>query len=320
MQSNVRNTPTPDGGRARRSRITERFYLVMALFVAVGALMWAVPYCSHPEGVTEASAARKPQRLAENTANALAIIAATTYKAGTPAPEPLDTKPDEGIARLHINPLGGPLGKVLRDSNYLHYGVAQLSGIEPINSDYQAWRIRRPLLRMTSCKEFFVAPMTHSYPFLVPEAADLLREIGSRFNDSLQARGGGDYRLKVTSMLRSSRTIRRLRRVNHASVDSSAHQFGTTFDISYTRFMLNRPGGVYRSQEDLKNLLAEVILQMRAEDRLYVIYESHSGCFHITNRLPGHPRIEKPAYLVEQDRQRAARRSRQAVRHRRHRR
>ena len=65
------------------------------------------------------------------------------------------------------------------------------------------------------------------------------------------------------------------------------HRFGTTFDISYTRFMLNRLGGTYRTQEDLKNLLAEVLFAMRNEGKIYVKYERSTGCFHITARRNG---------------------------------
>lgn len=221
--------------------------------------------------------------LEETTANALAVLEDTVNPMDTPAPVPFDSMPDGDCVRMRIAPIGN-LRHALLDSNYHHYETGRELGIDPITSDGKAWRTKKPLLRMTSCREFFVAPMTHSYPYLIPEASQLLHEIGAAFNDSLQARGGGNYRLKVTSMLRTSRTVKRLRRINRASVDSSSHQFGTTFDISYTRFMLTRTGGVHRSQEDLKNLLAEVIIDFRNRDRLYAIYEHKSGCIHITVR------------------------------------
>jgi hypothetical protein len=140
------------------------------------------------------------------------------------------------------------------------------------------------VVKIKSCPEYYVADLTHSLPYLIPEAANLLSEIGHRFNDTLKARGGGYYRLKVTSLLRTNASVRRLRRVNRCAVDSSAHRFGTTFDISYTRFMLDKRGGVNRRQEDLKNMLAEVIYAVREEGKCYVKYERKSGCFHITTR------------------------------------
>ena len=38
------------------------------------------------------------------------------------------------------------------------------------------------------------------------------------------------------------------------------------------------------SLEDLKNILAEVVLQFRKQGRCYAIFERKSGCLHITVR------------------------------------
>jgi hypothetical protein len=195
-----------------------------------------------------------------------------------------DSMPDNDCQKMKINGLGGPLAKVFNDSNYLHYAIAQKLGIDPIDRDFDAWNLKRPIVKIKSCPEYYVANLTHSLPYLIPEAATLLNEIGHRFNDTLKARGGGNYRLKVTSLLRTNASVRKLRRVNRCAVDSSAHRFGTTFDISYTRFMLTKKGGVNRRQEDLKNMLAEVIYAVREEGKCYVKYERKSGCFHITTR------------------------------------
>lgn len=195
----------------------------------------------------------------------------------------LDTMPDDNCVKLHINPLGGTLGRVFNDSNYVHLDEAKRLGIEPINQLSDAWRLRRPVVHIRNCREYVVDSLTHSLPYLVPEAAELLRTIGQRFNDSLAARGGGAYRLKVTSVLRTTHSIRRLRRSNVNAVEASAHQFGTTFDISYVKFICDS-SGINRTQEDLKNLLGEVLKAMRDEGSCYVKYERKQGCFHITAR------------------------------------
>ncbi len=57
-----------------------------------------------------------------------------------------------------------------------------------------------------------VDELTHSHhPYLVSEAASLLHDVGRRFNDSLMARGGGNYRIKVTSALRTLESVNRLK-------------------------------------------------------------------------------------------------------------
>lgn len=189
--------------------------------------------------------------------------------------------PDNDIQKLSVNPPAGRLREIFRDSNYIHYAAGKQLGINPIIDLNDIWDIKRDLIKINSCADFYVDTLHHSYPYLVPEAANLLHEIGRSFNDSLKARGGGRYRIKVTSMLRTDRSISRLRRVNRAAVDSSAHRFGTTFDICFSFFIWDGPD-VNRSQEDLKNLLAEILWKLRQQQRCFIIYESRRSCFHIT--------------------------------------
>ena len=203
----------------------------------------------------------------------------------------LDSAPDEGCRRMKVKDIG-PHGRVFNDSNYLHLNEAREIGIDIINSDDDIWQMRHPLVGIRSCREYYIAELSHSYPYLVREAADLLHDIGARFNDSLAARGGGNYRIKVTSVLRTPLTVKRLRRINRNAVDSSAHQFGTTFDISYSKFICDSLG-VNRTFEDLKNLLGEIVDDLRREGRCYVKREHRQSCFHITARARREPLSDK---------------------------
>lgn len=196
----------------------------------------------------------------------------------------LDTMPEDNMVKLHVRPIGGALGKVFNDSNGLHIQAALQIGIEPINSPADAWYVKRPLVRIRSNSRYVVGQLSHSLPYLVPEAANLLDDIGARFADSLQSRGGGDYRIKVTSVLRTPATVKRLRRINRNASARSAHQYGTTFDISYVNFACGASTGRNRTQADLKNLLGEILNDLRNEQRCYVKYERRQGCFHITVR------------------------------------
>lgn len=196
----------------------------------------------------------------------------------------LDSMPDGGCVKMKINSIGGTLGRVFNDSNYLHVNEARRIGLRPIEGLRDVWHLRRPVRRIVSCREYVVDTLTHSHPYLVPEAAQLLSDIGARFNDSLQARGGGAYRLKVTSILRTKHGVQSLRRRNGNAIEESAHRFGTTFDISYAKFICDSATTVNRTQEDLKNLLGEVLFAMRNEKRCFVKYERKQACFHITTR------------------------------------
>ena len=95
------------------------------------------------------------------------------------------------------------------------------------------------------------------------------------------ARGGGNYRIKVTSALRTLESVNRLKKRNIKSLNRSAHLFGTTFDVSYVKFPCDSIT-VARTDGDLKNLLAEILLDLRSEGRCLVKYERKQGCFHIT--------------------------------------
>lgn len=216
------------------------------------------------------------------------------FAGGAPAPEVAEiiSRPpavEKGLAEMpggcvpiRTYPVGD-YAKVFNDSNYVHWAEASKIGIEPLSDTHSFWHIRRPLVRIASCSNYYVDSLTHSRPYLVPEAAAMVDEVGRRFRDTLTARGGGNYRIKITSVLRTPANVKRLKRVNRNAVDSSVHQLGTTVDISYYSFVAD-DASVPRRQEDLKAVLAEVLAAMRAEGKLYVKYERKQPCFHISAR------------------------------------
>lgn len=193
-----------------------------------------------------------------------------------------DSMPPGGH-KLKINSLGGYLGSVFRDSNKVHLEVAEAVGIAPIYSLAEAWRQAPRLEQLQSCEQYYVDDLSHSLPYLTPNAHKLLKEIGKAFRDSLQQRGGGYYRVKVTSVLRTPKSVRQLRRRNRNAADTSAHLYGTTFDLSYLKFICDSTN-IPRTQEDLKNLLGEVLEAQRQRGRCYVKYERKQSCYHITSR------------------------------------
>jgi len=195
----------------------------------------------------------------------------------------LETMP-EPTQRIKVNYFGN-LRQIFNDSNYIHWEEAELYGIEPLTDTRSHWRLRTPIVKVTTCPDFYVDSLVFSRPYLVPAAAARLHEIGHRFRDSINARGGGNYRIKVTSLLRTPRSVKRLRRRNRNAIDSSVHQLGTTFDISYASFIASDDRHP-RSVDDLKGILAEVLKAMREEGKIWVKYERGQPCFHITARKP----------------------------------
>lgn len=191
-----------------------------------------------------------------------------------PGPQENETK------RIKVRNIGG-LQVVFNDSNSLQLKAARALGIKPISNISSAYFTSRPLVKIESNEYYVVDSLTHSVPYLVPEAALLLEDIGKSFIDSLKRRGGDHHLIKVTSLLRTPESVTRLRRVNVNATDSSTHQYATTFDLSYSKFYCSDPSKEI-NQSDLKNLLAEVLLDLRNNGRCLVKYERKTNCFHVT--------------------------------------
>lgn len=258
--------------------------LVAMAITAVGVLTWGAVGCAQSVMASGLFAAADSTGIAEpvaSTAADLDVLALFSDSSGRDYNVHLGGMPSGG-RRLRYKPVAS-VGRLFNDSNYLQLQAAMSMGLEPVATLRDAWRLRRPVVKVSSCGDYFVDTLTHSLPFLVPEAEALLRDIGRQFRDSLAARGGGDYRIKVTSLLRTPMTIAKLRRRNRNAIDSSAHQYGTTFDISYMKFICDSKK-VPRTQSDLKGLLTEILVDLRASGRCYVKYERKQACFHITVR------------------------------------
>lgn len=175
----------------------------------------------------------------------------------------------------------GPLAQAFNDSNKYQWAAGERIGIKPIKSVADAYFVKRPLVKIRTCQWYNVDPLTHSIPYLVPEAAGLLETIGRNFKDSLKSKNLPGHKFRVTSVLRTAQSVKKLRRVNRNATDSSTHQLGTTFDISYARF--DHDGSSVRaSDEQLKYVLAEVLRDLRAQGKCMVKFERKSPCFHIT--------------------------------------
>lgn len=187
------------------------------------------------------------------------------------------------IHRVKTKGVGGYLARVFNDKNDVQLSAAQAIGIEPVYSLSDAYNIKRPIMRISDCEDFQLDTLFHSMPYLVPKAAELLHDIGKAFNDTILSRSGHKCNIIVTSVLRTESSINRLKRRNSNATTSSCHMYGTTFDISWRRYHYSDSSYIMYT-EDLKNILGEVLYEMRNQGRCYVKYERKQSCFHITTR------------------------------------
>ncbi len=233
--------------------------------------------CSHSSGESDSS------MLAAGTAqSALADplnFKEDGYSHSAPSKAGIPTGPRHHD-RIYVRNIGN-LREVFLDSNKFQYAWAERIGIEPITDLNGAYRTRRPLVKITDCDAYGVDKLTHSLPYLVPEAAQLLQRVGYDFIDTLARRGVDGYKIKVTSLLRTPATVKALRRRNVNATDSSTHQFGTTFDLSWSNFICADTTRTIH-EGDLKNVLAEVLYNLRRQGKCMVVFERKTACFHVT--------------------------------------
>ncbi|MBO5134324.1 MAG: hypothetical protein J6C15_04135 [Bacteroidaceae bacterium] len=174
------------------------------------------------------------------------------------------------------------------DLNDVQLTTAQRLGIPHIADRDEAARRKDALVYVGDNPFYEVQPLTHSIPYLIPRAATLLTEISRAFIDSLASKGYPFHKLVVTSVLRTQNDIQKLRRVNVNASENSCHQYGTTFDITYNRFVRVQDPDLPKQEPTwgvtLKSILAEVLEDQRQMGTCYVKYEHKQACFHITAR------------------------------------
>lgn len=179
----------------------------------------------------------------------------------------------------------------LPDTQEQHITMAIKNGITPVATHKAIiWKAKNHQLVAISESPFFVVEkLDYSLPYLVPKAKELLTNISVNFIDSLKSKGYKPYLPIVTSVLRTTLDVRKLTRRNRNATENSCHSYGTTFDITYSRYMplTGVPTPVDSAEwkrGELKIVLAEVLYDLRNQGKCFVKHEHRQPCFHITVR------------------------------------
>lgn len=176
------------------------------------------------------------------------------------------------------------------DMNDAHMSAAEQIGIRPLASRNEIPNASRKLylicgnMGFVGPEPYVVDRLTHSTPYLVKDAADLLVEIGKNFQDSLRNKHISAHSIVVTSVLRTDDDVKKLSKRNINASQRSVHCYGTTFDISYKRFFKHDPNSEEARDVDLIAVLGEVLRDLKKSGRCYVKHEVKQACFHITAR------------------------------------
>jgi hypothetical protein len=171
-----------------------------------------------------------------------------------------------------------------RIPDYTFY--ASLTGIEKCEdaNDIGNRILLGQLRRVKSGRNYKVGNMANSYPYLTADSKKLLNEIAKRFRRKVRKDGLMGSGFTITSMTRTSENIKDLGKKNINVSENSPHVNGNAFDISYARFLFRK---LYVTECDkwyMKEALAEVIWQLKEENKCWATYEKQQGCFHVVSR------------------------------------
>jgi hypothetical protein len=140
------------------------------------------------------------------------------------------------------------------------------------------------LVKIKNTNGFIVENMSYSYPFLTNYGQELLSEINKRFREKISDTRLKGSRFTITSLTRTTDKLMSLREINSNTSLKSPHLYGNAFDISYIRFRTRILFMTYCDKKYLKEALAEVIWQLRKENKCWATYEVKQNCFHVVAR------------------------------------
>ena len=214
----------------------------------------------------------------------IAVIVFSRPEAEEKPVKPKDANEPKAIGTIRVD--------YYKDLNKLHLKYAKANGIKgfksnkDFNENIEKYVDNDDLVKIETCDYYVVDKLTHSHPYLTPDAAKLLEDIGKRFQEKLDEHNLKKRYYQVTSLLRTGESQRRLGRSNVNASENSSHLYGTTVDITYARdFRKPKLDEDYEIEDGPAiKLLSEAIGELRKERRCVVVTERKERCFHITVR------------------------------------
>jgi hypothetical protein len=176
--------------------------------------------------------------------------------------------------------------KKLTDRIVEYSDQARLKGIKECKDEKEIQKriSEGKLFRIRGNGTYIIENLTYSYPYLTKESKTLLDEIGRRFKKKTDEAGFIGAKFIVTSMTRTTEKMKRLRIYNQNGSVNSPHLNGNAFDISYIRFSCRKLFVTYCDKIYLKEALAQVICDLRGEQKCWATYEKAQYCFHVVSR------------------------------------
>ena len=199
------------------------------------------------------------------------------------------TTPSETPQKCHCKDATAPIKSktTFDDINSEQLAHAQANGLKYIiqnktqfKKQIDSLKQNKILVEIRPNKYYNIRPLTHSFPFLIPEAKNLLDTIGKRFQANLQQENLPTYKFQISSLLRTVEYQQQLVKHNpNATQNLSAHYYGTTFDIAYDQY--DRKDNSYQDTK-VEKVLEKTLQELRNECKLMIKRETSNKCYHIT--------------------------------------
>ena len=140
------------------------------------------------------------------------------------------------------------------------------------------------LVKITDNDYIKIWDLKYSVPYLTKSAAQELDIISRAFHDSLMNHRLLNYKIVVSSILRTEEDVAKLRRHNGNASANSAHCYGTTFDIANQRYWRDDEDSQDAKMEpyELNKVMSEVLKDRKKQGKILCKYEKNQHCFHIT--------------------------------------
>ena len=172
---------------------------------------------------------------------------------------------------------------IFNDVNDLHLEKAKEVGLKAIPEKRDVIDVKK-LVKVEESDYLTIDELRYSVPYLTASAASELNRIAKAFNDSLVRKQLPVYKIVCSSILRTEEDVTRLRKSGNPNAsDNSAHCYGTTFDITYTKYDREEETDEFMQPFELTKVLGEVLRDERNAGRILVKYEKKEHCFHITS-------------------------------------
>lgn len=166
-------------------------------------------------------------------------------------------------------------------SGYIDY--VEKHGVPPCRSEKELQKNPR-LKPIKAGTNYSIDRLTHSHAYLSSKGKSLLDQVDADFGAKIKGTDLQGSQFIVTSLTRTKKNIRDLKKINVNASDRSAHMYGGCFDITYARFENKSKklgtNEIYR----LKETLAEIIYQLMQEKKCWATKEKREPCFHIVSR------------------------------------